>query len=117
MEKEIEDGIREITQIADDLCFGSKNHDYNSGQVKIIDMFIFDEKSALTFINKHFLRLVSLYTSKQEPKNESLIDNWADLLNYVRMGYAVCKVKGKLGMKQDLTVEMPKHENVAPKWT
>ena len=96
MNDEVRKKIAEMTDEADALLFGSKDQDYNSGSVDISDMFPFGWYSAYTFMNKHLNRLVSLYASEKEPNFESIEDNWVDLLNYVRLGYAILHVRGEL---------------------
>jgi len=97
MNDEVRKKIAEMTDEADALLFGSKDQDYNSGSVDISDMFPFGWYSAYTFMNKHLNRLLSLYSpNAKEPNHESIKDNWLDLLNYVRLGYAILSVKGEL---------------------
>ena len=96
MNEEVRKRICEMTDKADDLLFNLKDEDYNSGNIDITDMFPFGWYSAYTFINKHLNRLVSLYASEKEPNFESIEDNWIDLLNYVRLGYAILHVRGEL---------------------
>lgn len=91
MDKNIEKSLREITASADKLLFGSKSHDYNSGEVGMEDMFPCGFYSAFTFIYQKLMRLKSLYEADGDPRHESVEDNWIDLLNYVRMSYAVIK--------------------------
>ena len=91
MDKNIEKSLREITAEADKLLFGSKSHDYNSGEVGMEDMFPCGFYSAYTFIYQKLMRLKSLYEADGDPRHESVKDNWIDLLNYVRMSYAVIK--------------------------
>ena len=91
MDKKIELYIRDLTERGDEILFGSKSHDYNSGSVGMEDMFPCGFYSAFTFIYQKLMRLKSLYESGGKPQNESLEDNWMDLLNYVRMSYAVIK--------------------------
>ncbi len=97
MDDQIKKLIGEMTDEADELLFGTKDEDYNSGNVDITDMFPFGWYSAYTFINKHLNRLLSLYSpGAKEPNHESVKDNWLDLLNYVRLGYAVIAASGEL---------------------
>lgn len=91
MDKNIEKSLREITAEADKFLFGSKSHDYNSGEVGMEDMFPCGFYSAFTFIYQKLMRLKSLYEADGDPRHESVEDNWIDLLNYVRMSYAVIK--------------------------
>ena len=91
IDKNIEGNIRELTAKADKLLFGSKSHDYNSGEVGMEDMFPCGFYSAYTFIYQKLMRLKSLYEADGDPRHESVEDNWVDLLNYVRMSYAVIK--------------------------
>ena len=55
------------------------------------DMFPCGFYSAFTFIYQKLMRLKSLYEAGGDPKHESIEDNWMDLMNYVRMSYAVLK--------------------------
>ena len=91
IDKDIEENIKKMTAKADKLLFGSKSHDYNSGEVGMEDMFPCGFYSAYTFIYQKLMRLKSLYEADGDPKHESVEDNWIDLLNYVRMSYAVIK--------------------------
>ena len=91
IDKNIEENIKWLTAQADKLLFGSKSHDYNSGDVGMEDMFPCGFYSAYTFIYQKLMRLKSLYEADGDPKHESVEDNWIDLLNYVRMSYAVIK--------------------------
>ena len=97
MNSEVKKLICDMTDEADELLFGTKDEDYNSGSVDITDMFPFGWYSAYTFINKHTNRLLSLYSpGAKEPNHESIKDNWLDLLNYVRLGYAILSANGEL---------------------
>lgn len=91
MNKDMEAYIKAITKDADNIIFGSKNHDYNNGGIELEDYFPYGVFSAITFINKHLKRLESLYNAGVDPQNESIKDNWMDILNYVRIGYAISK--------------------------
>jgi hypothetical protein len=75
--------------------FGKKDHDYNSTtgvKVDILDYYKDNPNEALMHdINRKVLRLKSLIFSGREADNESIDDNFEDLLNYVRIGYAVYK--------------------------
>jgi hypothetical protein len=97
MDKLMETYIKAITKRADKTMFGGKDHDYNNGGIELQDYFPYGVFSALTFINKHLKRLESLYNSGAEPDNESIADNWEDLLNYVRIGYAISQEFEALG--------------------
>lgn len=79
--------LRSITKKADKLIFTTKDGDYNDANHDILDMFPKGWASSYTFINKHFQRLDVLLSNKRKPNNESIEDNFADLLNYVRMAY------------------------------
>ena len=89
MNSEIEDRIKRFTKRGDDLLFGTKDHDYNSGGIDVIDYYPYGVWSAITEINRKVLRLMSLYGGDKKPQNESLEDTWVDLLNYLRIGYAI----------------------------
>ena len=95
MNSESEYYIKLITKRADDIVFGAKDHDYNSTtgvQVDILDYYKgWPIQGILHDINRKSLRLQSLLMSGREPNNESIEDNFTDLLNYTRIGYAVYK--------------------------
>jgi len=85
--------IKLITEKADDIVFGIKDHDYNSTEgfkVDILDYYqLAPIENMLHDINRKVLRLQSLLMSGRAPSNESIEDNFTDLLNYTRIGYAV----------------------------
>ena len=87
--------IKLITEKADDIVFGIKDHDYNSTEgfkVDILDYYkLAPVENMLHDINRKVLRLQSLLMSGRAPSNESIEDNFTDLLNYTRIGYAVYK--------------------------
>jgi hypothetical protein len=95
MNSESEYFIKLITKNADDVVFGKKDHDYNSiGGVKVDLLDYYKDwplEGMLHDINRKVLRLKSILLSGREPDNESVEDNFMDLLNYVRIGYAVYK--------------------------
>jgi hypothetical protein len=95
MNSESEYYIKLITKQADEIVFGKKDHDYNSTQGVQIDLLDYYKnwpvEGILHDINRKVLRLQSLLLSGREPDNESVEDNFTDLLNYVRIGYAVYK--------------------------
>ena len=74
MDKNIEKSLREITASADKLLFGSKSHDYNSGEVGMEDMFPCGFYSAFTFIYQKLMRLKSLYEAEYPSRPEG--HNW-----------------------------------------
>ena len=95
MNSESEYFIKLISKKADDIIFGSKDHDYNSTtgvKVDILDYYKnWPIEGVLHDINRKCLRLQSLLLSDRKPNNESIEDNFTDLLNYTRIGYAVYK--------------------------
>ena len=105
MDERIRKHICDITEKADGVLFGSKSHDYNSGSVGMEDMFPCGFYSAFTYIYQKLMRLRSLYEADKEPLNESVEDNWMDLLNYIRMSYSVLKF-----LKEDYDAEEEEEE-------
>ncbi len=91
MNSEVEFRIRKLQTECFDILFGSKNHDYNSSGVDVLDYFPYGYMSALTEINRKVLRLMSLYGQGIEPKHESVEDTWRDLINYSYIGYGITK--------------------------
>ena len=89
MNSEIEFRIKEITKECDKILFGSKDDDYNSNDIDILDYYPFPTQGLLHDINRKTLRLISLLGSNTTPKNESVEDNFKDLINYARIGYAI----------------------------
>ena len=101
MNSEIEFRIKKVTKECDDILFGTKDDDYNSSGIDILDYYPFPTEGLLHDINRKTLRLISLLGSKSKPKNESIEDNFKDLINYARIGYAI--YKHFEGMKNDET--------------
>ncbi len=87
--------IKSITNMADKSLFGPKEHDYNPNDMALNNYHPFGLYSSFTYIRKHLLRLESLTLNNKTPKNESIEENWADLLNYVRIGYAIWRENDK----------------------
>jgi len=73
---------------ARELASGSKNSDYNSGKVNILDYWVFGAKSVFHMVHQKCLRLKSLLTSGNKPQNEKLEDSCVDLINYTAFLYA-----------------------------
>ena len=86
--------MRKFTTQCDDIVFVKKDHDYNAAGIDIGDYFPFDQYSCMHDIIKKTNRLRALLTSGKIPKNESVEDNFKDLFNYVRIGYAILKSRG-----------------------
>jgi len=94
LNREIERRIKEFTKRADDILFGTKDQDYNHSGVDIADYYKhWPVQCAMHDIRRKFLRLMSLLGSDDnyKPKHESVDDSFMDLLNYVRIGYAIIK--------------------------
>ena len=101
MNSEVEFRIKKLQKECFDIMFGTKDHDYNSSGVDVLDYYPYGVKSALTEINRKVLRLMSLYGQDLKPKNESIDDSWRDLINYSFIGYGITKsMEAK---------EMPRH--------
>lgn len=95
MNSEFEKLVKECTARGDNIAFGSKDNDYNSGGIDIEDYYIYGVKSGMHILNQKMTRLFSLIESGKEPANESVEDNIVDLMNYVRYQYAVWKIYGR----------------------
>ena len=68
-----------------------KDHDvYNKGGVDTKDYYPKGWASAHTFINENLTRLDSLYEGGSTDK-ELIEEKWFDLINYVRLSYAMLK--------------------------
>lgn len=93
--------IEGYTERANKLMFGVKDHDYNNSKstVDLDTYFPYGFASCHTFINKHLTRLRSLYEADVQAKNESIQDNWEDLINYIRICAAVMEARRLLGIK------------------
>lgn len=93
MNQQSEEDIRLMTVKADELLFALKDDDYNSKDVDLLDYYKnWPVEGALHDIRRKVLRLTSLLlVAGKEPNNESIEDNFIDLLNYTRIGYAVYK--------------------------
>ncbi len=91
MNSEIEWRIKKVTDECDTILFGSKDNDYNSSGIDILDYYPFPTEGLLHDINRKTKRLISLMGSNVKPKNESIEDNFKDLINYARIGYAIYK--------------------------
>lgn len=77
---------------------GSKNDDYNSGNVEITDYF--DSlgnmvEGAFYPVYRKVLRLRSLIASGNKEQNESKVDNCIDLINYTAFLYAALKMESR----------------------
>ena len=93
MNSEVEFRIRKLQKECFDIMFGTKDHDYNSSGIDVLDYYPYGVFSALTEINRKVLRLMSLYGSNVNPQNESIDDSWRDLINYTYIGYGITKSK------------------------
>ena len=106
--------VKLITKKADDIIFGSKDHDYNSTtgvKVDVLDYYKnWPIEGVLHDINRKSLRLQSLLLSGREPNNESIEDNFTDLLNYTRIGYAVYKHFKAINGKNTMPGHTPKEK-------
>jgi len=91
MNKEIEFRIKKFTEECDKLVFSIKDVDYNHGGIDVQHYFPFGWHSVMHDITKKYNRLMALLSSGKPPANESIDDNFKDLCNYVRIGYAVLK--------------------------
>ena len=70
---------------------GEESYSVNTDQ---LDYFPKDWESVYTYINENMLRLDNLYSVK-EVDYDKTDDKWVDLFNYVRMGFAIMKIKGE----------------------
>lgn len=87
----------EVIEEADKLFKGSKNADYNSGNVFIQDYFdCIDDpvKAAFAPCWRKALREKSLISSGRPAKNESLLVNIVDHINYLRFLYSIIRLNG-----------------------
>ena len=57
-----------------------------------LDYFPKGWDSVYTYINENLLRLDNLYNGDVY-KHDKIEDKWIDLLNYVKMGYAVIRIR------------------------
>lgn len=69
-----------------DILRRQKHDDYNQG-VDLDDYFPFGLLSYVQEINKKNLRLVSLTTTGNAPKNEAITDTLLDMINYCAFAY------------------------------
>ncbi len=102
MNSEIEFRIKKVTEDCDNILFGTKDEDYNSFGVDILDYYPFPVEGIMHDINRKTKRLLSLLGSSTTPNNESIEDNFRDLINYSRIGYAIYK-------HFEVNKEMPGH--------
>jgi len=109
MNDEMKQMIIKFDQECTELMFGKKDHDYNNKKstIDVMDYYPYGWQSVYTLINKHLTRLRALYESGEEPANETLENNWKDLANYIRLGFAVMET-----LKSDTTVTRVEPPNV-----
>ena len=78
---------------------GPKNHDYDSGRVKVIDYFPWLSLSVQHDTFKKALRNISLTDAETPPENEGIEDTDIDEIVYTAMRYAAHRLEKELGIK------------------
>lgn len=89
----------EVLERALKIFQGSKNHDYDSGRVKVIDYFPWLSLSVQHDTVKKALRDMSLTDVETPPQNESKEDTDIDEIVYTAMRYAAHRLEKKLGIR------------------
>ena len=106
MAKKFREYTVEALDKAKEILLGSKDSDYNSAWIEMLDYFLpFPSLFAWQMCRLKQLRSTSLLFSSKKERNESKLDTCIDEINYRAMLYAAQKLEDEIGLFFEVKVK------------